>query len=201
MMEAEDSLKISTDNDATGPAGTFRCISCGSTSPTQGAGMKFLDKGLEIPFAHNSSSLTLNVSDKSVDKEQLLAVINRSAGLKPIGLHYQPMRPRSNYQQNAKNKVENSEPLYRRAKLANQYRESPKVSQSASNLNSLSSSAYVLDDPGNIASIASIPRSQSQSGIARNNKQSLPIGISSSSGVLGYLSSRPNTPTVALPSV
>lgn len=75
--------------------------------------------------------------------DQVVAIINRQAGLKPLTRHTKPMLPVVNLSRpvtaagsgvastasisSSKREQTSKEPLYRRAKIANQLRETPKI--------------------------------------------------------------------------
>jgi hypothetical protein len=186
MVEVEESRVVGSNEEYDGMAGTFKCISCGvNGSPT---GFKTVEKGIEVPTA--SIILSSSVTDKSIDRDQLIAVLNRQAGLKPMGVQHHPMRPKSHY---TARKNESSEPLYRKAKIANQFRDIQKI-PSASFSHS-TSSPYILDDGNGNGfyqqnSVDSI-RPQSHSGSRQNV---------SSAGVINYMPP-PNAQKIILPTV
>lgn len=109
----------------------MKCISCGT----------FTTKVL--PLDSPSGSIGV-VPDTRGDYEQMVTVLQRNAGLKPLNRHHNAVMPKP---ATAGSRVRSQEPLYRRAKIANQLREIPKIplvtmSHSASSPSQL----YVLDD-------------------------------------------------------
>lgn len=134
-------------------------------------------QAIDIPSNHITFN-AINNLEKSVDKDQLLAVINRQAGLKPIGLTHNPMRPRSHC--GTKQRLDAGEPLYRRAKNANHLREIPKVP--VTNFQHSQSTPYMLDN-----SQSTRPNSRSP-GNENPSDTKLPP-FAGSAGVLHYNSS------------
>jgi hypothetical protein len=121
LHEAEESLRILQDEE---PAGAYKCISCGT------AGKKMTpNTSLEsLSFASVIMSQSAEVKrNRGGDYDQTAAVINRQAGLRPVSRQQKPMTPKVYTPSSAPTKEITLEPLYRRAKHANQVREIPKI--------------------------------------------------------------------------
>ena len=107
------------------PAGAFKCISCGT------AGKKMTpNTSLEsLSFASAIMSQSAEVKrNRGGDFDQTAAVLNRQAGLRPVSRQQKPMTPKVYTPSSAPTKeMTTLEPLYRRAKHANQVREIPKI--------------------------------------------------------------------------
>ena len=147
IAETEESLrKLELDHDA---AGVTRCISCGNVGKNPQVTDNIMN---ENPELYQQSLLSWGANGgQQGDYEQVLAVLNRQAGLKPLTRHSKPMLPnvqitrpvtasltstKSNNNNNGgsssgsllnQKKDMIKEPLYRRAKVANQLRETPKI--------------------------------------------------------------------------
>ena len=132
--------KLELDHDA---AGVTRCISCGNIGkPTSPGHSGLLDGNPEL---HQQSILSWGANG-SGEYDQVVAVLNRQAGLKPLNRHSKPMLPivrpvtatggvgggsmtlaQSSTTSSKRDQSSTKEPLYRRAKVANQLRETPKI--------------------------------------------------------------------------
>ena len=122
LQEAEESLRDLLEEE---PAGAFKCISCGT------AGKKMTpNTSLEsLSFASAIMSQSAEVKrNRGGDFDQTAAVLNRQAGLRPVSRQQKPMTPKVYTPSSAPTKeMTTLEPLYRRAKHANQVREIPKI--------------------------------------------------------------------------
>lgn len=113
-------------------AGSIKCISCGAP--------KFNDVYKEEENPPNPVLIPL-VPQSKADYEQLVAVVNRNAGLKPLTRSYTPMAPKIHPYLQKQQKQQT--PLYRRAQLAAQMKE---VAKAQSSVLSSSAAMYYLDD-------------------------------------------------------
>jgi hypothetical protein len=139
IAETEETLKkLELDHDA---AGVTRCISCGNVGkPTSPGNSSTWNNNPEL---HQQSVLSWGANGSS-EYDQVVAVMNRQAGLKPLTRHSKPMLPVVNLSrpvtaaasltlpghsstQSSRRENATKEPLYRRAKVANQLRETPKI--------------------------------------------------------------------------
>jgi hypothetical protein len=111
--------------------GSF-CIGCGRGNNTTAKSML---SALHLSPNRSSMSISPEGSLLEPSTESIVAlmgdpsahaVINRTAGLKAIHVHTEPMAVKPVYQKPQKN-VLNKEPLYRRARVANQLKEMTKV--------------------------------------------------------------------------
>ncbi len=154
IAQTEEALRqLELDHDA---AGVTRCISCGNIGKPSVDHSEFQNS-----FASwNSTGTPANQSSiiPTEYSDQVLAVINRQGGLKPLNRHSKPMLPVMNASHSsggstitrpltAKESMQ-KEPLYRRAKIANQLRETPKIPLVSFTPNSSTSSpsdVYHLD--------------------------------------------------------
>lgn len=125
LNEAEESLRNLQEDE---PAGAYKCISCGS------AGKKMTpNASLEsLSFASALMTQSMEVKrNRGGDLEQTAAVLNGQAGLRPLSRQQKPLVPKSFTPASAPardmSKEVVLEPLYRRAKHANQIREIPKI--------------------------------------------------------------------------
>lgn len=139
IAETEETLrKLEVDHDA---AGVTRCISCGHMGkPTSPGASGLLNDNPEL---YQQSVLSWGANGTS-EYDQVVAIMNRQAGLKPLNRHTKPMLPVVNLSRpvtaagsgvlqsqgstsSSKRDQNSKEPLYRRAKIANQLRETPKI--------------------------------------------------------------------------
>jgi hypothetical protein len=138
IAETEETLKkLELDHDA---AGVTRCISCGNIGkPTSPRNSSVWNNNPEL---HQQSVLSWGANGSS-EYDQVVAVMNRQAGLKPLNRHSKPMLPVVNLSRpgtasgsvtvpgqstsSSRRDQATKEPLYRRAKAANQLRETPKI--------------------------------------------------------------------------
>eukprot|EP01041_Mallomonas_annulata_P003391 gene3391-6733_t len=139
LAAAEATHKVVEDEDPA-PAGSVKCISCGA------------NRQFSPPRHHVSPELPPEMIPATrADYEQLLDVINRSAGLKSLSRQYNPMQPKQ-HPYTRKQKSSNPEPLYKRAQLASHMKEMVKTSampQSSANIlgsKSLTAPLYYIDD-------------------------------------------------------
>lgn len=131
-------LDISKINQGEVPAGGYKCLSCGHN----GATVRLMTGS---PHPHEDPVMSRSApDDASVGSAMSLlsdpstaAVINRTAGLRPLGGFHEPQDPKvaaiAEKKRNAQAHMHRSrpttsqEPLYRRARLAAQLKEIPKV--------------------------------------------------------------------------
>lgn len=185
--------KLELDHDA---AGVTRCISCGNIGkPTSPGHSSLLDSNPEL---HQQSILSWGANG-SGEYDQVVAVLNRQAGLKPLNRHSKPMLPimnlsrpvtatggggsttlaQSSTTSSRRDQSNSKEPLYRRAKVANQLRETPKIPLVNFTPNSsLSSPAevYHLESKREIPGAVGSNNSNNGNGSSRAN---LPKGFAS----------------------
>ena len=132
-------MDIEKMNSGEIPAGGYRCISCGHS----GATVRLMS-GVPSSQREGSSPPPRMNDDASVDSAMSLlsdpstaAVLHRKAGLRPLGGYSEPQDPkvmaRAEKKKAAQDHIKKArpstskEPLYRRARLAAQLREIPKV--------------------------------------------------------------------------
>ena len=167
----------SDDSASQVTAGGVKCISCGHPA-TQARAMT----GVPVPRGSSSSaaggvdqsdngsvgsnSVVSQLSASYLTDPSTLAVLHRNAGLKSLQQHYDPQDPRplrpvtnlsiSNSRRN-KRPSTSKEPLYRKARLAAQLREIPKIR----NVDFGRAPLYALDDEINFDD-AAVEMSSSQ---------------------------------------
>lgn len=139
IREAEESLRVLQDDEE--PAGAFKCISCG----TGGKRMSPNTSLESLSFASVLMSQSAEVQrNRGGDIDQTAAVLNRQAGLRPVSRQQKPMTPKVYTPSNAPTKEMTLEPLYRRAKHANNIREIPKIPNVTFGVGN--SNQYKMDD-------------------------------------------------------
>mmetsp|Transcript_12045 Transcript_12045/g.22293 ORF Transcript_12045/g.22293 Transcript_12045/m.22293 type:complete len:1182 (+) Transcript_12045:122-3667(+) len=139
IREAEESLRVLQDDEE--PAGAFKCISCG----TGGKRMSPNTSLESLSFASVLMSQSAEVQrNRGGDIDQTAAVLNRQAGLRPVSRQQKPMTPKVYTPSSAPTKEMTLEPLYRRAKHANNLREIPKIPNVTFGVGN--SNQYKMDD-------------------------------------------------------
>jgi len=129
IAQTEDAIaRLEAETEA---AGVTKCLSCGQLGPNAAQSEQSLESF--------HSSISSWAGNKGGDYEQVLAVIHRNAGLKPLTRHGKPMAPKISSRPHTsdpsgapaplhrKDPRFPAEPLYRRAKHVNQMKEVPKV--------------------------------------------------------------------------
>ncbi len=127
------------------PAGGYKCLSCGHSGTTvrlmTGGPSPRNDDVEDLSFSSHithGDDVSVNSTLSMLSDPSLVAVLNRSAGLKPLGQYREPEDPKVQAISEKKKAVHahinrrphtTKEPLYRRARLAAQLREIPKVTQ------------------------------------------------------------------------
>ena len=135
----------SKGNDEDLAAGLVTCLTCGSgkqreISPPKSA--SFNDSLDSSSFDRISYTLGEDTLSRE-DYEVVAGILRGDSTLKPLGKQYAPMRPKPNpYLRRAKE----LEPLYRRAKHANQVREMVKITSPERTIASASSVVYHFED-------------------------------------------------------
>jgi hypothetical protein len=213
IAETEDTLKkLELDHDA---AGVTRCISCGNigkpTSPSHSHSQfhSHSYSGLDgNPELQQQSLLSWGANGGGAapaggEYDQVMAVLNRQAGLKPLNRHSKPMLPIVNLSRpvtatgavatggagggsmtlaQSSTTSSKKEPLYRRAKAANQLRETPKIPLVNFTPNSsLSTPAevYHLESKREIPSGGNNNNSNTHNNGSGSSRGSLPKGFAS----------------------
>ena len=165
MLQLKDSLSGEDQDDASLPAIGLKCISCGGGF----AG------GSKNSLASDASSAGSSILPDSLgDYEQFVQVLNRSAGLKPLGRITVPDLPKTAFVKTRKEAAQ--EPLYRKAKMAAQLKEIPKIPlMSMSHSSSTPEQIFQMsqnddDDNSTLAtSVASTRTKQSTVGLLRHH--------------------------------
>lgn len=169
-------LNISRLNKGEIPAGGYKCLSCGHNGATvrlmSGAPHhddesvnSFQSRGRISPDDASVDSAVSMLSDPST-----AAVLNRTAGLRPLGGYSEPQDPKVVARAEKKKAIQahisrqrpttTSEPLYRRARLAAQLKEIPKVTP----VDFGHLPQYAMDDDITIGSFRSMSSLQEHSG-------------------------------------
>jgi hypothetical protein len=140
-------------------AGGVRCLSCGSIGKGGQASSHVATD--ELSFERNSGG----------DYNQLLAVLNRQAGLKPLARQMKPLVPMTPISRPASSAVvspimkknQSQEPLYRRAKAVSMMKEIPKIPMVSfgPSAGSQASDLYHFDQDQSLASPSSVNSSSS----------------------------------------
>lgn len=212
-------LDIHRLNNVEIPAGGYKCISCGHSGatvrmmtghPTEGMGGSY-SMGDDLSVNSMNSAMSL-LSDPST-----AAVLNRTAGLRPLGGYVEPEDAKAKAKLEKKRAAQahanrrpttgtGQEPLYRRARLAAQLREIPKVTQ----VDLGHVQQYAMDDDINFDdefSLSSVqsrqsrqPRGQSQQGLQRPEGEMMSRSLPSEPVRLPSVSpAKPNSQVGSIP--
>jgi hypothetical protein len=122
MLVLKDSLSGEDLDEGGTPAGGTKCISCGGGFA--GGKPHTLGDGSSVGGGGSVSSASI-LPDSLGDYEQFVQVLNRNAGLKPLGRVLAPELPKTAHGRSRKETAQ--DPLYRKAKMAAQLREIPKI--------------------------------------------------------------------------
>lgn len=132
-------LDIEKMNSGEIPAGGYKCISCGHSGATVRlmSGVPSSHRDGSSPSPHMTDDASIGSAVSLLSDPSTAAVLHRKAGLRPLGGYSEPQDPkvaaRAEKKKAAQDHIKKArpntskEPLYRRARLAAQLREIPKV--------------------------------------------------------------------------